>query len=80
MVASNRGGLTESVGPGGMLIDTGASVEEWVTCVRRLWNDKLLHAKMSAAAVQYSQRAQLNSNSQVEQLIELAERAISMSK
>jgi glycosyltransferase involved in cell wall biosynthesis len=49
VVASMRGGLPETVGPGGVLIDPAAPIEDWVRAVRELWQDEAHYAALSAA-------------------------------
>jgi glycosyltransferase involved in cell wall biosynthesis len=56
VVASDRGGLRESVGPGGVLLDPDGPVEPWIEAVRRLWSDEAYYRLKSDAAVAYAQR------------------------
>jgi len=49
-LASTRGGLPEAVGPGGVLLDPTAPVENWAAALRRLWNDRPYYDAMAAAA------------------------------
>ena len=65
VVASDRGGLPESVGPGGVIISHDAPVDRWVGAITRLWNDDVHYAEMSAAAVAYSRRPALDINQQM---------------
>ncbi len=60
VVASNRGGLPEAVGPGGILIDPDGPIEEWVTAIRELWNNDELYREMSGAAIAYSHRHEMS--------------------
>src|SRR5690606_8931945 len=39
VLASDRGGLPESVGPGGLLVDAEAPLEAWADALTRLWDD-----------------------------------------
>ena len=39
VVASNRGGLPEAVGEGGILISPDRPIGEWVSAIRKLWNN-----------------------------------------
>jgi glycosyltransferase involved in cell wall biosynthesis len=56
VIASNRGGLPEAVGSGGILINPDGPIDLWVDAVRKLWQDDSTYSKMSAAALAYSQR------------------------
>jgi glycosyltransferase involved in cell wall biosynthesis len=58
VIASNRGGLPEAVGPGGILLGP-EEVDEWVKHVRRLWRDKAYYASLSKAALDYAARPAL---------------------
>ncbi len=60
VVASNRGGLPEAVGPGGILIDPDGPVEEWVSAIRELWNNNEFYREMSAAATAYAHRPEMS--------------------
>jgi len=64
VVASDRGGLPESVGPGGVIIPHDAPVDHWVNAITRLWNNEFYYREMSAAALAYSERPALDINHQ----------------
>ena len=76
VVATNIGGLPESVGPGGILIEPGSSVDIWVEAVRRLWNDSEFYKSKSNAALEYSKRREIDTGEQVELLLGIMRRAI----
>lgn len=76
VVASRRGGLPEAVGPGGLVLDYEAPIEDWVAAVRRLWDDEAHYASLSAAALAWSDRPQLNPDYQFGQLVEVLKRAV----
>jgi glycosyltransferase involved in cell wall biosynthesis len=67
VIASSRGGLPEAVGPGGILLDPQAPIEDWVSAVKRLWSDDALYAELSAAARTHSIRPALKWENQLEQ-------------
>jgi glycosyltransferase involved in cell wall biosynthesis len=69
VVASNRGGLPEAVGPGGIVLDPDDSVELWVEAVRRLWNDVDYYREKSEAALAHSNRSALDTAGQIETLL-----------
>lgn len=75
VVASNRGGLPESVGPGGVLVAPEDTLETWVAAVRRLWSDDEAQAAASRAALEYARRPALDPGRQVAALLEVITRA-----
>jgi glycosyltransferase involved in cell wall biosynthesis len=75
VIASNRGGLPEAVGPGGVLLDPDRP-ELWVEAIRKLWDDEQHYSQLSAAAVSHAGRAEIDPRVQVDGLLRLAEKAI----
>jgi glycosyltransferase involved in cell wall biosynthesis len=55
-LASDRGGLPESVGPGGVLVDPGAGLDRWEQALARLWDDEAEYARLAPLAEQHAQR------------------------
>jgi glycosyltransferase involved in cell wall biosynthesis len=76
VVGSRQGGLPESIGPGGITIDIDAPLAEWVAAVRRLWDDQAEYSRLSAAALKFSQRPEMQPGYQVRQLVEVLEGVI----
>jgi glycosyltransferase involved in cell wall biosynthesis len=66
VVASNRGGLPEAVGSGGILLDPDGPIDKWVSTVKRLWHDDAYYSKLSSAARSYSERPALNESYQLD--------------
>ena len=64
VVGSRRGGLPEAIGSGGLVLDYDAPLADWVAAVRRLWSDEAEYKLLSAAALQFSQRPQMNPDRQ----------------
>jgi glycosyltransferase involved in cell wall biosynthesis len=60
VLASRIGGLVESVGPGGMLLPPEAPATAWVEALRKLWDDPVVYAELSAQARKYAQRQELD--------------------
>lgn len=56
VLASNRGGLPESVGEGGILVDPEAPLEAWEEALARLWDDPGAYEQLSEAALEHSRR------------------------
>ncbi|MBY0338760.1 MAG: glycosyltransferase [Acetobacteraceae bacterium] len=59
VLASDRGGLPESVGPGGMLLPHDAPLGDWLAALDRIWGDPSLHAELSAAARAHASRPEI---------------------
>lgn len=68
VIASNIGGLPESVGMGGMLIDPDAGLDEWVKAVDLLWNDTA-YASYVAAARTSSERPEIDELQLIDKLL-----------
>jgi glycosyltransferase involved in cell wall biosynthesis len=50
VLGSDRGGLPEAIGPGGVVLPADAPAEIWADALRRIWSDPVHHATLSAAA------------------------------
>jgi len=66
VVSSKRGGLPESVGPGGVLLDPDGPIEAWVLAVRKLWRDEPYYLELSDAALAHSQRPEMTFSRQTD--------------
>jgi glycosyltransferase involved in cell wall biosynthesis len=60
VIGSDRGGLPEAIGPGGVIIPAEADLAGWVAAVRRLWSDKRHHAELSAQARLHAERPEID--------------------
>ena len=60
VVASARGGLPETVGPGGILLDPLGPINNWVNAIQKLWTDDNYYAALSAAALAHATRQDNN--------------------
>ncbi len=76
VVGSNRGGLPEAIGPGGVILDADASVAQWAAAVERLWEDKQQYADLSKAALEYSQREEMQQQHQLVAIEQILSQAI----
>jgi glycosyltransferase involved in cell wall biosynthesis len=77
VLASNRGGLPESVGPGGLLVPHDAQMPEWVAGFSRLWDDPGAYAQMSEAARAHSRRPQIQPETIVDTFVEAVQSHLS---
>ena len=64
VLGSTRGGLTEAVGPGGVVLDYDAPAAEWTAALRHLWQDREAYRSVSEAARAYALRPELNAADQ----------------
>jgi glycosyltransferase involved in cell wall biosynthesis len=76
VLATRIGGLVEAVGPGGLLVDPDAAPHAWVEALRRMWDDQALYDRLSADALAYAERSQIDPARQVEAIEMLAKAAI----
>jgi glycosyltransferase involved in cell wall biosynthesis len=74
VMASDRGGLPEAVGPGGIVLPHDAPAEIWAGELRRLWSDQAHYARLSEAALVHSSRPELNLNHQIDSLLAIVRR------
>jgi glycosyltransferase involved in cell wall biosynthesis len=68
-ITSDRGGLPEAVGPGGLVLRFDAPAERWVAAITRLWTDKPFYEQKAAAARTHAKRAILNIDVQVDTFV-----------
>ncbi|PWG61693.1 glycosyltransferase [Spiribacter halobius] len=59
VLASNRGGLPEAVGPGGMLLDPDAGLDAWERALSKLWDDHARYDVLSSAARAHAARPEI---------------------
>lgn len=69
VIGSNRGGLPEAIGPGGIVVDADAPAEVWAEAVKTLWNDADLWKAKSAASRAYAERPEMNPQKQIDMLL-----------
>jgi glycosyltransferase involved in cell wall biosynthesis len=74
VVASNRGGLPEAVGPGGIILGYDQPATVWADALRELWSDARRYSELSEAALRHASRPDLRPNRQVDLLVETLER------
>lgn len=65
VLGSDRGGLPEAVGPGGRVLAHDAPAETWAAAVREYWHDETVYREASAAALDYSRRAEIDPARQI---------------
>jgi len=58
-IASDIGALPDTLGPGGLLVDPKAPIEQWAKTLRSLWDDHNRYQYFAESALCYSQREDL---------------------
>jgi glycosyltransferase involved in cell wall biosynthesis len=74
-VASDRGGLPEAVGDGGVLLDPDAAISAWVDAVQRIWTDRTRCLDLAARARDMAARHHANALRETSSLLTLAMQA-----
>ncbi len=59
-IASNRGGLPESVGSGGLIIPEDAGIDAWKNALSSLWDNPDTYLELSQAAQERSQQEDIS--------------------
>lgn len=72
-LASRIGGLPESVGPGGVLVDPEAPISDWENALSQLWDDLNAYSKCSALALSHSHRENFQPQAIVQKLLNVIE-------
>jgi glycosyltransferase involved in cell wall biosynthesis len=70
-VASNRGGLPEVVGPGGVIVDAHAPIDDWSAAVERLMTDAAHYAAVAEAARAHAARPEIQPAAVCERFLRL---------
>lgn len=71
VVASNIGGIPESVGPGGVLVSPSAPTVEWANAISNILDNEHVYRTISNAAVKYSQREEFQPKNIIKRFIEI---------
>jgi glycosyltransferase involved in cell wall biosynthesis len=71
VVTSDRGGLPESVGPGGIVLPHDAPTSIWAETVARLWSNPDHYKELSQAALRHAARVDIDPDRQVSMFIDM---------
>lgn len=71
VVTSDRGGLPEAVGPGGIVLPHDAPASVWADALTALWTDGARYAELSGAALDHADRADLDTERQVSLFVDM---------
>jgi len=77
VLATNDGGLPESVGPGGILVNKDAPIDDWNLEFKKLWYDKKLYAEIAQRAKKYSERPEISPEILFNRFFKVCEQSIS---
>lgn len=77
VLGSNRGGLPEAIGPGGLVLPVDAPLSVWTGAVRRFWDDEAHHARVSRAARDHADRPEMDANLQFHRFLGLIRSVLS---
>ncbi len=75
VLSSDSGGLPEAVGPGGSIVKRDAPFAIWAGQLRLLWNSPAVYQRKREAAFAHAARPELDIGHQMDQLIDIAQRA-----
>ena len=70
VLGSNRGGLPEAIGPGGVVVPVDAPIDRWVAELRRLWSDPAWYGEKARASRAYAERADLAIGRQMDRFLD----------
>lgn len=76
VLGSDRGGLPQAIGPGGIIVPASAPKEDWVAALSRMWDDPDEYALASDAARVYSTRMEIQPAAITATLREAIKRAV----
>lgn len=68
-LASNQGGLPESVGEGGILVEPAASLDQWQRALARMWDDRAEYERLAELARQHARRPDFQPSAIAEELL-----------
>lgn len=75
VLGSNRGGLPEAIGPGGITLPHDASAQDWAKALRQMWDDMDLYDRLSSAAQDFAKRPEIVPESQFMTFLEVIKKA-----
>ncbi len=74
VLASERGGLPGTTGPGGIIVPADAPIPHWHEALALLWDDATCCAELSRAALAFSARSEIRPATIVDGLVDLLTR------
>lgn len=80
VLASRRGGLPESVGPGGILLEHDAPAGQWAEALSRLWDDPATYATLVSAAQRHAMRPEIQPDALIDGFIAFVSEHVARSR
>lgn len=78
VLGSDRGGLPQAIGPGGLVVPADAPIESWLAALSQLWDDAVSHAAFAGAARAYAGRPDIQPETIAAALRRLLEEVIAV--
>ncbi|MEJ6395919.1 glycosyltransferase [Gymnodinialimonas sp. 2305UL16-5] len=78
VIGSDRGGLPQAIGPGGIVLVHDAPIADWIAALRKLWDDEATYNELSATAMTYAKRPELDFRSQYQTFMSVLNEATGM--
>jgi glycosyltransferase involved in cell wall biosynthesis len=75
VLGTNRGGLPEAIGPGGVILAHDAPPQDWAAALRRIWEDQEYYDQLSLAARDFARRPEIVPESQFKTFLKIIEKA-----
>lgn len=76
VIGSNRGGIPEAIGPGGLILPIDADAGDWARAVASVATNPDVYIRLSRAASDYAGREELDLQTQMEQLERVCQKAM----
>lgn len=70
VLASDRGGLSEAVGPAGLCLPADAPADSWLAALSAMWDEPQRYAVLAAAALDYAKRREIDADFIVDTFVE----------
>ncbi len=71
VLGSDRGGLPQAIGPGGLVVQAEAPVGIWLAALAQLWDNSILHAAVSDRSRTYALRSEIQPDIIVASLMDI---------
>lgn len=80
VIGSDRGGIPEAIGPGGLILPAGSDAGDWASAIASVTSDADLYSRLSQAALEYARRDEIDLDVQMARLEQVCEAAIEVSR
>lgn len=76
VLGSDRGGLPEAIGPGGLIVPHDAPAERWAEALSSLWHDEAAWTARSEAAIDHASRNEMQMDGHIDRLLNVINCAV----